>query len=212
MNREQAKQNLIDFGIEEPSAEQITSYLNQVNGEVTKEKNRAEKYKADADKAAELQKQLDDIANQNLSDIEIANKKVEDAEKLIKEKEDFIAKLQQEKLIATLTSKFAEKGLTGEHYESVVNAFALLGEEEAIKKATSFADEISKSREELVKVANAEAEKRLLDKTPNPDGGTGNHGDNEEESIGAKAAKSYSEKHMKSKNQSQDDANAPVNF
>lgn len=212
MNREQAKQNLIDFGIEEPSAEQITNYLNQVNGEVTREKNRADRYKADADKAAELQKQLDDIANQNLSDIEIANKKVEDAEKLIKEKEDFIAKLQKEKLIATLTSKFAEKGLTGDHYDSVVGAFALLGEEEAIKKATSFVEEISKSKEELVKIANAEAEKRLLEGTPNPDGGNGNHGDHEEKSKAAEAAKSYSEQKMKSMNQSQDDKNAPVNF
>lgn len=43
MSREQAKKNLISFGIEEPSEEQITNYLNQVNGETQKEKEKAEK-------------------------------------------------------------------------------------------------------------------------------------------------------------------------
>lgn len=33
MNREQARQNLIGFGVEEPSDEQISNYLNQIGGE-----------------------------------------------------------------------------------------------------------------------------------------------------------------------------------
>lgn len=210
MTREAARQNLIDFGIEEPSAEQITNYLNQVNGEVTREKNRADKYKADADKAAELQKQLDDIANQNLSDIEIANKKVEDAENLVKEKEGIIATLKREKLVADLTSLFAGKGLTGEIYAGTIQAYALLGEEEALKQATVFVDGISSAKEEFVKNANDEAKRKLLEDTPNPDGGAGNE-DHEEESYAAKIAKEHSKKMNPQKRQG-DDENAPVNF
>lgn len=210
MTREQAKQNLIDFGIEEPTNEQISNYLNQVNGEVVKEKNRADRYKADAEKSAELQKQLDEIANQNLSDIEIANKKYEDAQNLIQEKEGIIAQLQKEKLVATLTSKFAEKGLTGEHYASVINAYSLLGEEEAIKQATSFVDGITSAKEELVKNANDEARRKLLEETPNPDGGNGEE-EKEEESYASKYAKEYSQK-MNPQNKVAEDGNAPVYF
>ena len=79
MTREQAKDFLSKLGIEEPTDEQVTSYLNSVNSEAKKEKDRADKYKLDADKAAELKKQLDEISNQNLSDIEKANKATEDA-------------------------------------------------------------------------------------------------------------------------------------
>ena len=61
MTREQAKQNLISIGVAEPTDEQISSYLNQVNGETQKEKDKANQYKAKADKADELQTQLDEI-------------------------------------------------------------------------------------------------------------------------------------------------------
>ena len=79
MTREQAKANLVALGIAEPTDEQVTSYLNTVNGETKKEKDRADKYKLDADKAGELQKKLDEIANQNLSEVEKANKATEEA-------------------------------------------------------------------------------------------------------------------------------------
>ena len=50
MTREQAKQNLISIGVAEPTDEQVSNYLNQVNGETKKEKDRADGYKAKADK------------------------------------------------------------------------------------------------------------------------------------------------------------------
>ena len=79
MTRTEAKELLIQLGIAEPTEEQITSYLNQVNGEVKSEKDRADKLKADADKATELQKQLEEINSKGLSDVEKANKAVETA-------------------------------------------------------------------------------------------------------------------------------------
>ena len=36
MTREQAKQNLISIGISEPTDEQVSNYLNQLNGETKK--------------------------------------------------------------------------------------------------------------------------------------------------------------------------------
>lgn len=38
MTREQAKQNLIAIGVAEPTDEQVSNYLNQVNGETKKRK------------------------------------------------------------------------------------------------------------------------------------------------------------------------------
>lgn len=85
MTREQGKQNLISIGIAEPTEEQITNYLNQVNGATKIEKDRAEKLKADADKVVELQKQLDEINNKGLSEVEKANKATEAANKQVAE-------------------------------------------------------------------------------------------------------------------------------
>lgn len=45
MTREQAKQNLISIGISEPTDEQVSNYLNQLNGETKKEKDKAAEYK-----------------------------------------------------------------------------------------------------------------------------------------------------------------------
>ena len=83
MTREQAKQNLISIGVAEPTDEQISNYLNQVNGETQKEKDKASQYKAKADKADELQAQLDDLQAGNMTEIEKANKALETANQQI---------------------------------------------------------------------------------------------------------------------------------
>lgn len=85
MTREQAKNNLISFGVENPTEDQITNYLNQVNGETQKEKDRADKLKEKADKADELQTQLDTLQSQNLSEAEKAQKENEKLQKQIAE-------------------------------------------------------------------------------------------------------------------------------
>ena len=72
MTREQAKQKLVALGIAEPTEEQVTDFLNTIGTETKKEKDRADGLKAKADKADELQAQLDDLNSQNLSDIEKA--------------------------------------------------------------------------------------------------------------------------------------------
>lgn len=83
MTREQAKQNLIAIGVADPTDEQVSNYLNQVNGETKKEKDRADGYKAKADTADGLQKQLDDLQAGNLTELEKANKALETANQQI---------------------------------------------------------------------------------------------------------------------------------
>lgn len=178
MTRENGKQNLIALGIEAPTDEQITNYLNQVCGETRREKERADKYKADSDENAELKKQLEDIANANLTEVEKANKETEKANGLI-------ADLQKQiKAMETKTS-LAELGIVGEQAEKLINAdgivdFAVLGQ-------------IISERETK---ASSLKEKELLQNTPNPEGGNTNSGKDEKseaEKIAETIGKSMAE-------------------
>lgn len=67
----------------EATDEQITNLLNQSNGELEKEKQKSKAYKADADKAKELQEKIDELEAGNLTEIEKANKALEEANKTI---------------------------------------------------------------------------------------------------------------------------------
>lgn len=102
MTREQAKQKLISLGVAEPTEEQITDLLNTIGAETKKEKDRAEGYKEKADKADELQAQIDELNNQNLSAEEKANKALEIAN-------NRIAELEKSQAIATQKSNVIEK-------------------------------------------------------------------------------------------------------
>ena len=79
MNRSQAAENLKSFGIEEPTEDQITDYLNQVHAESKKEKDRADRLKEQADKVGDLENQLKKLNDANLSEIEKANKDRDEA-------------------------------------------------------------------------------------------------------------------------------------
>ncbi len=63
--------------------EQITNLLNQTQSEISREKEKAKAYKADADKAAELQKKVDEMEAGNLSEVEKVNKALDAANKTI---------------------------------------------------------------------------------------------------------------------------------
>lgn len=114
MTRAEAKQNLIGFGIAEPTEEQITSYLNQIGAETKKEKEKAELLKAKADKADELQTELDRINNEKLSDVEKANKALETANNRIAELE------RMQKITAQRNSVVEKFKVTGEQASQIV--------------------------------------------------------------------------------------------
>lgn len=114
MTREQAKQNLILIGVAEPTDEQITNYLNQVNGETKKEKERADGYKAKADTADGLQKQLDELQAGNLTELEKANKALDTANQQI-------AELQKNNAIRDLREKaMTDFKVTAEQAKAIV--------------------------------------------------------------------------------------------
>lgn len=162
MNRVQAMENLKSFGIEEPTEDQITDYLNQIHGESRREKDRADKLKEQADKVAELQAQLESLNNANLSEVEQANKATEKANEQIATLQKQIAQMQ-------LKAQLAEKGIIGEDADNLIDADGKLDIETLGK--------IISDRE----IASASAkEKELLEKTPNPMGNLGGGKDDEE--------------------------------
>lgn len=126
MTREEAKKALISFGVSEPSDEQITNYLNQLNGALKSEKDRADKLKGDADKVIELQKQLDEINSKGLSDVEKANKAVKTANEQVAELQRKIKSMENK-------AKLAEMGIVGDNADKFFTEtgeidFAILGQ------------------------------------------------------------------------------------
>lgn len=56
----------------EATDEQITSFLNQSNSDVAREKAKAQKMKEDAEKAKALEEELEELKKQNMSEAEKA--------------------------------------------------------------------------------------------------------------------------------------------
>ena len=155
MTREQAKQNLIGFGIAEPTDEQITNYLNQIGAETKHYKDKLASVGGKDDRIAELEKELEKLNKQNMSDLELANaerdKALSSVANLEKQIEQMITKTELAKL-----------GITGEVPDTLVSGngkldFATLGQ-------------IISDRE---KNAVSEYEKKALENTPNPSGSKG---------------------------------------
>lgn len=159
MSREQARENLKSFGIEEPTEEQVTAYLNQLGSETKKEKDRAEAYKAQADRADELKKKLDELNNANLSEVEKANKATENANNQIAELNKKIAMME-------MKAQLAEKGIVGEDADKLIDADGKL-DIEVLGKIISDRETASASAKE----------KELLDNTPSPQGNGGGNND-----------------------------------
>lgn len=161
MTRETAKQNLIGFGIENPTDEQVTNYLNQVNGESQKEKARAEQYKEDAKKVSELQKKLTEMENANLSDIEKANKSVEEANTKIAELEKQIKRTETLKALA-------DKGITGDDATNLIHEDGTIDFDTLGKILTDRETEAAKKKEQ-----------EIASSSTNPNGGKGEEGKDE---------------------------------
>lgn len=153
MTRENARENLKGFGIEEPTEEQVTNYLNQVNGESQKEKARAEQYKEDAKKVSELQKKLDEMENANLTEVEKANKSVEEANKKI-------AELQNQINRANTLKQLADKGITGDDANNLIH-----------EDGTIDFDTLGKILTDRETAAATAKEKEIAGQSSNPNGG-----------------------------------------
>ena len=155
MTRKEAEQNLIGFGIAEPTDEQITNYLNQIGAETKSYKDKLASVGGKDDRIAELEKELEKLNKQNMTELELEraekDKALSSVANLEKQIEQMITKTELAKL-----------GITGEVADTLVSGngkldFATLGQ-------------IISDRE---KNAVSEYEKKALENTPNPSGNKG---------------------------------------
>lgn len=143
----------------EATDDQITNLLNQNNSEVAREKNKASQYKAKADKADELQTQLNELETGNMTELQKANKALETANQQI-------AELQKDKAVRDLR-------------ESAMTDFKITAEQaKAVVKENGSFDTAALGKIMSDKEANAiaEYEKKNLEDTPNPSNGGDNGG------------------------------------
>ena len=161
LKREEVKQKLVEWGIENPTDEQISDYLATISKETKSAEDRANKFKADSDRVRDLEKQIEELNAANMTDLELSNKKAEDAEKKVAELQ---ATVTQMKLLKSL----ADIGITGDEANGLFNEGGSLNTEQLGK--------IIESRE---KAAVATYQKQTLDSTPAPDGKKGEDGEEE---------------------------------
>ena len=193
--------------------DQITSFLNQSNSDVAKEKAKAQKAKEQADKVEALEKELEELKKQNMTEAEKAElerqKEKAANEKRISDLESALATSQKEALTGKITSIFANAGMKGDAYAGAIKAFSNMNAEDALKEAQTFVDGISVENKNALDTAKAAWEKEALENTPNPGGGKSG-GEPEKKSEASEYAKAYSAK-MCPENKPADD-NAPVNI
>lgn len=193
--------------------EQITSFLNQSNSDVAKEKVKAQKVKEQAEKADALEKELEELKQQNMTDAEKAElerqKEKAANEKRISDLESALATSQREALTGKIASIFANAGMQGDAYAGAIKAFSNMNAEDALKEAQTFVDGISEVNKTTLDTAKAAWEKEALEKTPNPGGGKSG-GEPEKKSEASEYAKAYSAR-MNPEIKPADD-NAPVNI
>lgn len=193
--------------------EQITSFLNQSNSDVAKEKAKNQKLKEDAEKAKALETELEELKKQNMSEAERTElehqKEKATNEKRISDLESALKAAQKDALTGKITSIFASAGMKGDAYAGAIKAFSNMDAEDALKEAQTFVDGISEEKKSTLDTAKAEWEKEALENTPNPGGGKSG-GKPEKKSEASEYAKAYSAK-MCPENKPADD-NAPVNI
>lgn len=168
----------------EATDDQITNLLNKSGEEMAREKEKTNQYKAKADKADELQAQLDKLQAGNMTELEKANKALETANQQI-------AKLQKDNAVRDLREKaMSDFGITAEQVKTVVKEdgsfdTAALGKIMSDKEANAI----------------AEYEKNALEGTPNPNnGGNNNNGDTGNKTNAEKIAESLISDAPKSNN------------
>ncbi len=161
MSRDQAKQMLITFGIENPTDEQITNYLNSVNGEVQKEKSKTDANKAELERLKKIEQEFEENKNASLTAEQKLQAALEAAEATKKEFSKRTNKLEVEKLLIGA-------GLTSEDYADYIDLLISEDSETSTKLANGLVATLKKQKEATEKAVKAD----LLKNTPTPDGGS----------------------------------------
>lgn len=163
------REELRAMGIED---EQIDKIMASHAKDIQAANSKAEKYKGEADRAAEYKAQLDALNEQNLTDIEKANKATETANSRIAELEKQIARSNN-------LSKLAEMGITGEDAEKLLSENGI---------DYSVLSQIIANRENTAAIKK---EQEIASKAGNPSGGIGGNATPEKTSA-EKVAESVS--------------------
>lgn len=157
MTREAAKKKLIAFGIEEPTEEQVTKYLDSLTEEVKSEKAKAdnlkkenERLKEEAGRAEELQGKIDEIEQGKLTEMEKLQKELEKSNNQIAELQKAAFIREQKASVAlkfNVSSEQAEKivkddgaidlDILGQIISEKETAAALAKEQEIAKNSTN---------------------------------------------------------------------------
>lgn len=158
MTREEAKQNLIEIGIADPTDEQVTSYLNQFHNQPKPNPTPAPTPTPTPAPAPTPQPNpTPEPTPGSGEDIETLKNQIEE--------------LRRENVKKDIRAYAAEKGLTGEQAEKVLAGFK--DDLESAKAAIDSMSEIISARETSAAQAK---EKEILDKSTNPGGGSGGSG------------------------------------
>lgn len=175
VSREDAKKQLRAIGVENPTDEQVTAYLNNVNAEAVKEKKNIDELKEKADKADEYKNQLDALEQQNLTDAQKAQK---ENEKLQQQ----IAELTANSFKSEAKAILKGSGLEDADIEALIpGMIAGLDKTEDVQaRANAYVSAMNKFRDNAIK----EHDKEVLDGTgtPGADGG-GDDGKTEAEKF-----------------------------
>lgn len=157
MTREEARQNLIALGIDEPTDAQVTNYLNQFHSNRNQNSNNQNQTN---DSFAQTNTQNHDQQNSSGSNEELDGLRQQ------------IADLQRENAKKDILAYAVSKGLTGDQVQNILNAF---GENVEIAKQAidSMAQIISDNRT----AAAQEKEAEIARNASNPGGGSGGGGD-----------------------------------
>lgn len=158
MTREEAKQNLVALGIEEPTDAQVTNYLNQFHN------NRPQ---TEPTPVPQPQPQL---TPEPKPEPKSTGCNEDDLESLRNQ----IAQLQRENVQKDIRAYAAEKGLKGEQADKILASF-----QDNLDAAKVAIDSMTEIISESNKTAIADYEKKNLHDTPNPGGGKGEPGKDE---------------------------------
>lgn len=191
MTREQAKKNLIDLGVEQPSEDQITRYLNSFGGEVQKAEKKAEANKEELERLKAIEQELEAEKEKNLSAEEKAKKAEESVQKALESAK--LKEIEYAKRVSRLSVEkiFAEAGLTAEDYAGFVDGIVHEDEEVSKTLATNLASTLNSKLSGQKEAMQTEFDKKLLEYTPNPSG-NGGGGDGQQSKaaqLALKAAK-----------------------
>lgn len=162
------REDLIAMGISEENANKIMA---DYGSSIQKANDKANQYKAKADKADELQTKLDDLERDNMSELEKANDSLDKANAKI-------AALEKAQAIAVQKKTAIEKfKVTSEQADQIVK-----------DDGTLDYDVLGKIISDKETAAAQAKEKEIADGTQNPGGGSGASGGEEEKTDAEKTA------------------------